>query len=46
MSKIQLICYGWVEAQPAKNVKPGDTLVWNYKSDNHENKDRNQINIR
>ena len=30
MSKIQLIGYGWVEAQPAKNVKQGDTLVWNY----------------
>ena len=30
MSKTQLIGYGWVEAQPAKNVKPGDTLVWNY----------------
>lgn len=30
MMKIQLIGYGWVEAQPSKNVKPGDTLMWNY----------------
>lgn len=30
MKKIQLIGYGWVDAQPAKNVKQGDILMWNY----------------
>lgn len=30
MKKIQLIGCGWVDAQPAKNLKPGDTLMWNY----------------
>ena len=27
MKKIQLNGYGWVDAQPAKNLKPGDTSV-------------------
>ena len=30
MEKIQLIGYGWVDANKAKNIKPGDTLIWNY----------------
>jgi hypothetical protein len=30
MNKIHLIGYGMVNAKPAKEVKKGDTLVWNY----------------
>ena len=30
MKKIQLIGYGLVDAQPAKNIKPGNKLMWNY----------------
>lgn len=30
MKKIQLIGYGWVDAHQAKDIKPGDTLMWNY----------------
>ena len=30
MKKIQLIGYGLCDAQPAKTIKPGDTLMWNY----------------
>lgn len=30
MNKIHLIGYGKVDAKPAKEVKKGDTLVWNY----------------
>ena len=30
MNKIHLIGYGMVNAKPAKEVKKGDTRVWNY----------------
>ena len=30
MEKIQLIGYGWVDAHQAKDIKQGDTLMWNY----------------
>lgn len=32
MAKIHLIGWGDVNAQPAENVKVGDTLLWNYGS--------------
>lgn len=30
MGKIYLIGWGEVNAQPAGNIKVGDTLMWNY----------------
>lgn len=50
MTKIQLIGYGLVEAKRAKEIKPGDTLVWNYGVtslvDSIEKETRTQIVIR
>ena len=30
MKKIYLIGLGYVDAQPAENIKVGDTLMWNF----------------
>ena len=49
MKTIQLIGYGKAEAQPAKNIKVGDTLVWNYgqteKVDSMQKETKTQIVI-